>query len=55
MSTSHRFSQLTIVKQKIFQPFKGKPFPNIPPLHIEADGIKPLLYDPNTQKAHGPD
>ena len=24
-------------------PLEGTPFPDIPPLHIEADGIKPLL------------
>ena len=57
MNTSHQFTQLIIAKQKklLFQPFKGRPFPNIPPLYIKADGIKPLLYNPKTHKAHSPD
>ena len=34
---------------------KGTPFPDLSPLHIEADGINSLLYYLNIQKAHGPD
>ena len=28
-------------------PLEGRPFPDISPPHIEADGIKPLLYNLN--------
>ena len=36
-------------------PLEGRPFPDISSLHIEADDINSLLYNLNTQKAHGPD
>ena len=37
-------------------PVEGTPFPDISPLHIEADGIKsPNICNLNVQKSHGSD
>ena len=33
----------------------SSPFPDIPPLHIEAEGIKRHLNNLNVYKSHGPD
>ena len=33
----------------------SSPLPNIPPLYIEAEGIKRLLNNLNVHKSHGPD
>ena len=56
MLNDHFSSIFTIDNNSVDQmpPLDGSPLPETPPLHINAEGIKPLLNNPNAYRSHSP-